>query len=145
MVATVEAIGRTLQGAGLDWHDLADRIAHPNHDDALARKGLPTPPASTSPPPPSQFSEPERPSWSPVMEAEFHASRKSKKEAPPWPTWGTLSHFGRIGQLDAIKAAGCILAGDGKRFAAFQADYHRHQIPPGRKTINLFKAACRRL
>ncbi len=144
VVATVLAIGRTLQGAGLDWHDLAERTAHPSLDDAFARKGPPAPPASTSPPP-SPFSEPERPSWSPAMEAEFQASRKPKKEPPPWPTWGTLSHFGRIGQLDAIKAAGCIPAEDGERFAAFHADYYRHQIPPGRKTINLFNAACRSL
>ncbi len=118
----MSAIGRTLQGAGLDWHDLAERTAHPSLDDAFARKGPPAPPASTSPPP-SPFSEPERPSWSPAMEAEFQASRKPKKEPPPWPTWGTLSHFGRIGQLDAIKAAGCIAGRRmARRFAAFRAD-----------------------
>jgi hypothetical protein len=29
VVATARAIGRTLQAAGLDWHDLAERLAAP--------------------------------------------------------------------------------------------------------------------
>ncbi len=81
VVATVAAIGRTLAGAKLDWHDLTARLTGETFDDmiaAAARKPWPPKPAPDQTPTPA--------SWSAEREAEFQAAQKPKKEPSPWPT-----------------------------------------------------------
>ncbi len=68
-----------------------------------------------------------------------------KKEPPPWPTWGTLSHFGRISLFDTLAANATFTPAEAESFNAARADYYRHQIPPSRKVVNLFNRASRQL
>ena len=86
VIATVAAIGRTLTGAGLDWHDLAKRVAEPSFADVMAVAGEPASPPSQS-----------RPSAWPSAKAEAPPSPppKAKREPSPWPTWATLSSISR--------------------------------------------------
>ncbi len=93
VAATVAAIGRTLAGAGLDWHDMVARIAKPTAFDAMT---------SGAAPPPAQEPEPApRPTWSAAKSA---PPLKPRRQPSPWPTWGTLSHFGRLGMFATILA-----------------------------------------
>ncbi len=115
VVATVTAIGRTLQGARLDWHDLAKRVTEPSYADvmALVRKSAPSQPSSWSSTAPQPSTKPKPTS--------------PKKEPSPWPTWGTLSHFGKLAWMDAILRDGGLSATDLETFRAIRAPYYRSQ------------------
>ena len=113
VAATVAAIGRTLARAGLDWHDLARRAATPSIMDAF---GVPTPEPSPAPSPPPP------------------TSSKSKREPSPWPTWSTLSHFGRLAMMKEIKVHGRFKRAEAEEFAAFYRVYYTQQCGATRKT-----------
>ncbi|WP_237482647.1 hypothetical protein [Lichenibacterium dinghuense] len=100
VVATAAAIGRTLAGAGLDWHDLAARLTGQTLTDLLAKADA----RPTSPSPP-----PQRPAPPP------------KPEPSPWPTFGTTSHARRKLWLAAIaKDAEIMATVESDIFAAFR-------------------------
>lgn len=122
IVATVAAIGRTLVGAGLDWHDLAARLIAETLDDMIA-----APARKPWPPEPAPKPAASTPSWSAEREAELQAARKPKREPSPWPTWGALSHFGKLAWMDAILRDGGLSAIDLEAFRAFHGPYYRNQ------------------
>ncbi len=186
VVATVAAIGRTLQGAGLDWHDLAKRVADPSYADVMAVAGKPAsspnPSWSSTPQPTPSEPKPEPSPW-PTFGTTSHARRKLWLKAiakdpsimatvtaevfkafrdrmvdapttvttddtrlfnrlvraaweqgiridrtpPPWPTWGTLSHFGKLACMDAILRDGGLSPAELEAFRAFHGPYYRNQ------------------
>ena len=73
------------------------------------------------------------------------ARSKSKREPSPWPTWGTLSHFGRLGMFEEIVAQAALTDDERKRLGAAQDIYRRQQIPPSTRDQRTFNAACRNL
>lgn len=90
VTATVAAIGRTLTGVGLDWHDLARRVAEPGFDDLVtaapwATKGS-NAPSWTSPAP---------------------AARKARRPPgpAPWPSLSTLNREGLLAWMEAIDSS----------------------------------------
>ena len=92
VTATVAAIGRTLQGAGLDWHDLARRVSTPSFDDIVSRS-KPTPSWAHPTSPPSQA-------------AASPTTPKPKREVPPWPSFSRLRHSQTLAWLDAVEGSG---------------------------------------
>ena len=80
------AIGRTLQGAGLDWHDLAKRVADPSYADVM--------PVAEEQRTSSWSRPPARP-------------RKPRRSSgpPQWPTVSTLSREDRLAWMEAIVAS----------------------------------------
>lgn len=149
VVAAATAIVRLLGSAGLDLHDLAQRAAAPTLEDVMstvvrARPAPPTTPpstASTEPVKPAGFSDRE---WERALRR-ARGEEPPKREPAPWPTWGVLSHFGRLGMFDTIATAATFTAAEAESFGVARADYYRHQIPPSRKVVNLFNRASRDL
>ena len=148
VVATVSAIGRTLQGAGLDWHDLSERVTAPKLADVMPmRRPQPQPepepwsspgPSSTGPVKPPGCSDHD---WERAMRR-ARGEQRPKKEPPPWPTWGTLSHFGKLACMDAILRDGDLSPTDLKAFRAFHGPYYRNQ-EWSRKDVNTFNRHIR--
>ena len=131
VIATVAAIGRTLTGAGCDWHDLAQRVAEPSITDFVAdvfKAKQPTPP-----PTPEPSRAPPTPS-------------KPKREPSPWPTWATLSRFQRLAWMDVIKAEADLMnAKETEAFSRFYQAHYTLQSGWSRQDINLFNRSVRSL
>ena len=150
VVATVAAIGRTLQSAGLDWHDLAQRIATPTIFDASgaepprsARTADAAPARPQGPPvKPDWYSDRE---WEQAKRRAAGETPKPRREPSPWPTWGTLSHFGRLGMFATILSEAALLPEEHARLTTAHEVYRRQQIPPSGKDQRAFNAACRDL
>lgn len=127
VIATVTAIGRTLQGAGLDWHDLSARVTAPKLADVMAMtRPQPRPqpdPSPTGPVKPPGYSDRD---WERAMR-QARGEEKPKKEPPPWPTWGTLSHFGKLACMDAILRDGGLTPAELEAFREFHGPYYRSQ------------------
>ncbi len=194
VIATVSAIGRTLQGAGLDWHDLAKRVADPSYADVMAVAGKPASSPTPSWNPAPQPSPPKtEPSPWPTFGTTSHARRKLwlkaiakepsimatvtaqafkafrdrmvdapttvttddtrlfnrlaraaweqgvriDRQPPPWPTWGTLSHFGKLARMDAILRDGGLSEAETEAFRAIYGPYYRAQ-EWSRKGVKVF-------
>ena len=131
VIAAATAIGRTLTGVGLDWHDLAQRVAEPSITDFVAdvfKAKQPTPP-----PTPEPTRAPPTPS-------------KPKREPSPWPTWATLSRFQRLAWMDVIKTeADLMSAKEVEAFARFYRAHYTLSDGWSRKDINLFNRGVRSL
>ena len=120
------AIGRTLGGVGLDFHDLAHLV----EDEAVPFAYAPRPSSRPAAKPTEWPSPP---------------PEKPKPEPNPWPTWGALRHSEHVAWLLAIEKSGHSF--EGATRAEF--DYLRvlvivrpHEMPT-RKHINLFNRLVR--
>ena len=131
VTATVAAIGRTLVGAGLDWHDLARRVAAPSFDDIVA-VSTPTPSWSR---PTSAAAEPAPPPPQP----------KAKREPPEWPTFGRLRHSERLAWLDAVENSAYSMERNTRAgFDALRAKlYHRSHEVVTSAEVSLFNRMVR--
>jgi hypothetical protein len=92
VTATVAAISRTLSGAGLDWHDLARRVAEPGFDDLVTAAPW-APKASNAP------------SWTSPAPAPTPPKAKRHPGPAPWPSVSTLSREGLLAWIEAIDAS----------------------------------------
>ena len=199
VTATVSAISKTLQGAGLDWHDLAKRVADPSYADVTAVAGKPasSPASSWNPTSRPTPPKPEPAPW-PAFGRTSHTQRKLWLQAiakepvimamvetdvfkafrdrminapttvtmedtllfnrlaraswergvridrtpPPWPTWGTLSHFSKLACMDAILRDGGLSDVELEAFRAIHGPYYRNQEWT-RKGANIFNRHVR--
>ena len=131
VTATVAAIGRTLAGVGLDWHDLSARVTAPKLADVVPMT-QPRPEPRPSPEPQPSPTGPVKPGWCSDRDWEramrqARGEGKPKKEPPPWPTWGTLSHFGKLSWMDAILRDGGLSPAEAEAFRAIHGPYYRSQ------------------
>ena len=59
------------------------------------------------------------------------------RQPPPWPTWGTLSHFGKLAWMDAILCDGGLSEAETEAFRTIHGPYYRNQ-EWSRKAANVF-------
>ena len=137
VIATVAAIRRTLDGAGLDLHDLAE---------CIGMVGIPMP-HIVDPPVRTPYARERTPDeWAEANEKMREAEAAKWAKVTPWRR---LSHFGRIEQLDRVaKAPLAFLIPKDNRdaFDALRAKIvQRPQEIVTRKEINLFNKLVRAL
>ena len=130
VTATVAAIGRTLTGVGLDWHDLARRVAEPGFADLV-----------TAAPRGARASN--TPSW--TAPAPTPSKAKRPPGPAPWPSVSTLSREGLMAWMEAIDASPYSME-RGTR-AVFDAWHHAMRVGAqpdreGRAVINRLIRTC---
>lgn len=134
IIATVAAIGRTLKGAKLDFHDLGKRVTAETMAEVIAGFGK----SYTG----SGFS---RPRSDPPPARSEAPPEKPKPEPSPWPTFMQLGRHGRLRWIEAVRSSEHYQSMKARKEfeALYEKMYRRPHEFVTRKEVNFFNKIVR--